>query len=166
MKIAILSAGPSLAKTWQGGKYSATILVNNAAVTAKERAGEVWFCCGDLTWAEKALEKIPEPIRRWCAASDVLSHFPGGPTERAVPWESLGLNGGAYSVVAALRLALGLGASSIDLYGCDWSGTVDCAGADEPWCRQDIRWEREQRLVEAEVWACFNAGCGVRRIMP
>ena len=130
MKIAILSAGPSLPDTWNGGDYDVTIGVNASAFrhivdygvaldpfiwkTGYKFGYDFWSTIrkGGIWWS-KMLQNGEEPV-----PSSVL--VPDG-----WEWIDAAQFSGRYtfSIEAALRFADSLaGGETIDLYGHDMGG--------------------------------------------
>lgn len=135
MRVALLSAGPSLLDTFDpDAKFDLRIGVNAAATLLHCD----WWSCGDGCNVYE-LKPVGWPALFTCTDSDewlkkdeqirarVARHRveTWGAIERAV-----GAPGGVmtWSVTSAIPLAAWLGATSIDVYGHDMQGAVDIAG--------------------------------------
>lgn len=139
MRVALLSAGPSLLETFSGEADFDLRIAINAAATKFEAD---WWSCGDGCNVYDIVP-IGHPHLFTNTASDNwlrkdewikerLCHYrveTWGPVAKAV-----GPPGGVmtWSVTAAIPLAVWLGATSIDVYGHDMRGTVDIAGREIP----------------------------------
>lgn len=180
MRLAILSAGPSLA-TWPRETFAAydlRIAVNSAA----EYLPCEWWSVGDAigvlrlqplgspliytrgpTVAQRSSIKLPveltSRIRKWDAFRCDPEIWP------CTAWRTL-------SVCAALQLACRLGAKHVDTYGHDMAGIPDWRGKigidDKPVLgrklhnRGDDRWDRERRKWKLCVKIATEQGMTVR----
>src|SRR5580700_2882050 len=149
MKAAILSPGPSLPKTWQGGA-DVVIAVNRAALAHK---CDYW-ACGDLPALQENVPKLTAKPHLFTAEVS-LNDFRGqggvwnGPIttfEDLFPYLHPGDCGCCWTfltALAAIVLAASIGASEIDCYGYDWTGTADYDGVEAGANRSDDRWRDE-----------------------
>ena len=84
-----------------------------------------------------------------------------------LPWESCGHKKDGYgslSIIAATMLAWRLGAMTVDLLGCNWSGVLDFDGVTPLAMRTDRRWARERLLVAIAVEMLCRHGVTCRRL--
>lgn len=158
-KVAILSAGPSLRKTWRpDGRYDVIIAVNAAAVLYP---ADWWSCMDDHNW----LRYVPAGRPRLFAQSPLLNtirlrHAALGESRHPTMLEHEHVRDAQtppehwdrFSATAALGLASHLNARRIDCYGVDHAGTMDVISEHAPAFRDAQRWQEEigiwQRLVE------------------
>jgi hypothetical protein len=149
MKVAILCPGPSLVETGKGLEESSAdlFLAVNLAITYWRPD---WWVFGDRVALERTpIEHrdadhlcVPLSIRPW-----IQRHNPGFDT--SLCWESLRGDWPVlpdlecnFSTIAALFLARRLGATHIELYGCDMAGTGGIGSDDS--VRTEARWIRER----------------------
>jgi hypothetical protein len=151
MKVAILSAGPSLKATWRGnGGYFWTVAVNQALIV--ERTD--WLAAGDRPTLAQLGDRRPF-IGVWTMRHVIDEGVPGWEKVRLIPFNDMpgwrGLSRPAnWSIQAALAGAYGLGATHIDVYGHDMSGDLDVSGRSGE-DRSPGRWERERADWESSV---------------
>jgi hypothetical protein len=183
-RIAILCPGPSLARTWVGGRDHDEVLAVNRAVGLVDR--RAWWVFGDpdqfgrTLFHPGTLVFTPDRNIAWLRRSRPRDELaPGG---MFVPWEGCGFSDvprdasetlvhqgrvlvrGCYSLVAALFLARFLRAGAIDLYGCDWAGREDFDGVIASPARSDARWETERRIVTTLMARLEREGIACRRV--
>lgn len=165
MRIAVLSAGPSLRTTWMGGDYAATIGINYAI----EAAEVDWLVAGDACHLIEHLTRKPKR-GIWTMVDDLdriaavwpdvpVCKFTGLPGLVDLPrsW--------TWSSQAALAVALHLGAREVDIYGVDMTDAPDAAGR-HPGYRCAERWERESRDLADSISLLKSYGVLVRRVTP
>lgn len=162
MRIAILSAGPSL-RLWPEEvfiAYDVRIAVNSAC----EFIACDWWCAMDRIALERLKPKGDPRIYTRCGLSNKMRNLPESILSRVTmrerfkcepsvwpitAWEGL-------SITAALQLACKLGAKQVDVYGHDMDGIVDWRGmlgpdsapprrGRKPHNRGPDRWARERR---------------------
>ncbi len=152
MKVAILCPGPSLVRTWPSEHVYDCFLGVNRAVLA---APCDWWVAGDWMYLK---ETPAQPRIGYCTIADVIRHIREDaliPAERLSPsaqfvaWEDLPFQR-TYSTVAAFGLAAHLGATRVDVYGDDKSGTADFDGR-EGENRGLGRWEEELQATAAAI---------------
>ena len=174
MRIALLSAGPSLRHTFDSDlAYDMRIGVNAAAAVARCD----WWSCGDgETFAR--IEPIGKPIVFTMTPDDGHLRTPkvAGRLERhrVVRWSSIKPRVNPpkcwtnWSITAALALSVDLGARQIDIYGHDMSGTVDCAGHEL--AKRAKMWDRKsnsvRRSTEEVIRWCRESGIRVVHHQP
>lgn len=164
MRVAILSAGPSLRKTWRGNfQYCATIAVNSALAVVKTD----WLAAGD----DVTLRRLGahRPLVGGWTMEDVARTPPDGwRGVRLLPWNYLpgwvGLDRPAnWSIQAAVAGAYSLGATIIDVYGHDMAGELDVTGSTGD-SRGEERWQRERPdWAASRLWAA-NHGLTINEI--
>jgi hypothetical protein len=176
MRVALLSCGPSLRRTWPPTVagvhhgYDATIGINS--VPADEPVD--WWCFGDWPVFERYKPIghpaiFGEPVMldkaRRLYGENVFAGFrtrawtdEPAPTPGYSKWRN-------WSATAALVLAAGLGARTIDCYGVDLAGDTDYRG--QP-ChgRHDNRWARERAQWDQTAELLGTRGLHIRRIAP
>lgn len=158
MRIALLSAGPSLVQTFNDSlSFDVRIGVN----TAVEHFACDWWCVGDrhLLIGENMAPAKPignpriytttETIDR-VGLTTALSWSEAGP-QYSPPMEDTakGRTSGwdTWTATAAVVLARHLNATSLDVYGVDMAGHSDVSG--RVGGRSDHRWQRERPVWEA-----------------
>lgn len=148
MNISILCPGPSL-RLYRPGCEGVVIGVNRAATI---HACDVWAAT-DRPLIDRT-QPIGTPTLLTIAATRdslscrgrpwpylVVTHCGIGMKDNArTPWTR-------YTATAALHYAGWLGATHVDVYGCDWSGTKDWDGEEAGCNRTDDRWAEER-----EIW--------------
>jgi hypothetical protein len=166
MRVNILSAGPSLAKTWDNDR-SHSLAVNSAIATVQCDdlvAGDRTTCCRmqDLgafpkyrLWTiDDEVKKIKE-MEEWKHLEIIsFQHLPGICSLPEVS-ESMGLpkRPWNWSIQGAIAVAAHLGANEIHIYGCDMKGTTDTAGYGGEYRCED-RWRRETIDLSVSIaWA-------------
>jgi hypothetical protein len=165
MKVAILSAGPSLKRTWRGNdQYMFTIAVNHAL--SAERTD--WLAAGDAPTLVQLGARRPF-IGVWTMRHIAEAGVPGWENVRMIPFNDMpgwvGLSRPAnWSIQAALAGAYGLGATSVDVYGHDMAGTLDVSGRDGE-DRSAERWERERADWQSSCDYMLARGITIRRII-
>lgn len=151
MKVAILSAGPSLVQTFDpDAGHDLSIGVNRAAGSFHCD----WWSCGDAqTFAEH--EPVGYPVlftmtgadgqfRRFRDTPDRLAKHRmvlWGECSDALAGRGLPACWNNWSITAAMALAVWQGAKHVDVYGHDMSGVIDVAGR-----RMDKRAEQWKRV--------------------
>lgn len=165
MRVAIISAGPSAKKTWNGGKYAWTIAVNmGLAVHPCD-----WLVAGDANCILQQLGEKRPTYGVWTMADEVKNVHALWPNTTVNRFDTLDgvvllprpFN---WSSQGALAVALSLYATEVDLYGCDMSESKDVAGYGDYHCAD--RWERERRDLKDSIDLLASRGCTVRRITP
>lgn len=164
MRIAILSAGPSLKRTWRGNfQYSYTIAVNSALAWTRTD----WLCAGDRDTLIRLGEHRPF-VGVWTMADVVETPPPGWERARLIGfnhfqgWKGLA-RPGTWSIQAAIAGAYEIGSTVVDVYGHDMAGDHDVigrAGAD----RSEERWERERLDWQASLDWASSHGLTINRI--
>ncbi len=168
MKVAILCPGPTLLDTWKVGNrdYDLVLAVN--------RAAEVglcdWWVAGD--WI--CLKQYPgRPQVGICSQADCIRIVKSGELKTINPlpnpceyaeWEKLPFQRN-YSSIAAIGLAIKLGATDVSFYGDDKEGDKSFDGqiAEQ---RGEGRWV-EERAWAADGLALFDArGITHRHVKP
>jgi sugar phosphate isomerase/epimerase len=139
MRVAILSAGPSLRQTFDPDARTDLRIGVNAAATLFACD---WWSCGDgcnfyelrpigtphlftVTDSDAWLKRTEEVKARF-ASHHVETWGPVGSALNAPDGAT------TWSITAALMLAVHLGGKSVDVYGHDMVGTVDAAGRNIP----------------------------------
>ena len=153
MKIAILSAGPSLIESYGGNAspYDLILGVNTAAAMFECD----WWSVGDADRFEE-ITPIGNPDVFMIGAerdkvyrSTLASRLDGVKVEEwQTAMDATGITGVRlacpnWSATAALIFAKHLGATSIDVYGADMQGAADVTGKETVW-RCSSRWDRER----------------------
>lgn len=172
MRIALLSAGPSLNRFDESEPYDLRIAVNTAA--ARHRCD--WWSVGDHR-PYLDIDALGKDALRIFMMGPEIGHLESLGVilgDRAMAWSELkGLcpvvNWDEFSATAAVVLAVQLGATAIDCYGCDMHGTKDYAGRSDiggrPTVRsEDDRWPKERRIWNALMDWLESLGIAVRRI--
>lgn len=150
MTAAILSAGPSLLRTWPAHRTPEweTFAVNRAILVADCD----WMVAGDRPTFEIVRDRRPRlgtfysqrpRSEGWGELIDATA-LPGV-RELARPWN--------WSIQLALAAAVHRGHRVVRLFGVDHTGNTDASGTD---CdsRTDERWERERRDWQCSLdWA-------------
>ena len=155
MRVGVLSAGPSLAKTYCPGADTDVRIGVNAAASLFECD---WWSCGDgATFAR--VEPVGRPIVFTMTPDDGHLRTPQVAKRlsehEVVRWSSIKPRVSPpkcwtnYSITAALALAVDLGASRIDIYGHDMTGTVDCAGY--RLAKRAEQWDRKSNSVRGST---------------
>jgi len=175
MRIAVLCPGPSLRETFrphQSGGYATLIGVNRVAKWfglgywvaldhdlfdhVRPIGAPTWVVCG----YERSLAIAKHPALAeltWFKKQDV--QFLARPPVCPVNWST-------WSETTAIVLAAQLGATEIDTYGNDWTGTADCDGWEGAQNRKDERWQRTRTVFEGLVPILAERGVTLRRVRP
>lgn len=147
-KVAILSPGPSL-KQYPGRSGYDLLIGVNRVVSAIEcdwwSAMDILMVTEEMPFGQPRLFTIMDtetsipPLIKLRRFKEILTH------------EEMTINPGTgwniFSAPAALMLALHLGATSIDAWGCDMEGTSDWDGLNDiPYSRHNERWIRERAI--------------------
>lgn len=144
MIAAILCPGPSL--TRYDGSGDIRIGVNRAAIAYQ---CDHW-CAIDYHMVKDKWPQVKGKPQLWTDRQQVQKF--GGNYFRTIDTDCPA-NWGTFSMTVAIVLAAHLGATQIDVWGCDWAGTLDYDGAPEGSMRTDDRWARERKLyAEIETW--------------
>lgn len=170
MKIAILSAGPSLLQTYESdADYDMRIAVNAAAAL---RFCDWWACGDGQTFAR--VTPIGLPVVFTMDANDGHYRRPGVPERlaqhRVVAWSWLREQIEApacwsnWSLTAAIALAVYHGAEHIDIYGHDRCGTTDVAGFEL--AKRAEHWPRVNRDTDTLIMWARERGVGVKEHHP
>ena len=173
MRVALLSSGPSLSRTYPGIRMQHDVLIGvNRAVEMFECH---WWSCGDWQGVEMIRPRGRPQLFTMAPSADYLEAakaptwaFYGSIVRWADVGDPLGPPHGwsTYSGPAALVLAVFLKAREVDAYGVDMGGVGDCAGLDCPAGRHDQRWADERSAWTAlEKWA-NQRGVIVQRHLP
>ncbi len=159
MRVAILSAGPSLRRTWRGNfRYSATIAVNSALAVVQTD----WLASGDDVTLRRLGNRRPL-VGLWTMEDHVRCPVAGWENVRRLPLNFLpGWTGLTrppnWSVQAAVAGAYSLGATSIDIYGHDMAGDEDCTGYVGDVRGEEHRWSRERPDWQSTLeWATAHS---------
>jgi len=173
VRVALLSCGPSLSRTWRPSLaigYRLIIGVNRAV----ERQRCDWWACLDheaFQWFEPTDNSTPRVLtwsrsaaRLAALAPERLGRHEWRSTESVdVP---LGRPSWAtYSGTSALALAMDLGASVIDCYGVDLAGSADFAGRRQA-KRDERRWGKETAIWSDLVRLAGRRSIRVNRVAP
>jgi hypothetical protein len=152
-RVAIACPGPSLLHTWQEPDVCDPVLAINgaAALVACD-----WWCVGDaevLSWYPQVIPLIGvyhqdtwwRRFRRDLIACHEMhwDEIRCEPPHHGSHWST--------TLPAAIALAARLGATHVDLYGCDWSGGDYAPGViarDGPADSRQDRWKRERRETQ------------------
>jgi hypothetical protein len=145
----ILNPGPSLATYSPAGFGGVTIAVNRAAVAFHSDA---WAACDYPMIRDYQHRVLGAPMlltkrQTWAdigprcrlALAAIVEDLP---MDGAPPWQ-------LKTMTCAMAFAVANGATRIELYGCDWSGTADYDGAEAGEDRTDARWAKERADVAA-----------------
>lgn len=172
MRIALLSAGESLDRFDESAAYDLRIAVNTAA----ERFRCDWWSVGDHQPYLDIAAIDKDQIRVFMMRGEIghLESLGVRLGERALAWDAINglcpvVNWHEFSATAALVLAVQLGATAIDCYGCDMRGTKDYAGRSDiggrPAVRsEEDRWPRERRIWNDLIEWLESLGIAVKRI--
>lgn len=162
MKIAILSAGPSLRQTFNPDEHFDLRIAVNSAASAHHCD---WWACGDAQTFDR-VEAIGYPVLFTMTESD--SHFRNRSStaerlkqHRMVLWSEMGLRlrppqcWSDWSITAALALAVDQGGRQVHVYGHDMAGTIDINGhrlekRAENWKRVAAAWDEMTRWASAQ----------------
>jgi len=152
--------------------YSELIAVNRAAEFAACRwwvaldartfswtrpQGAPTLVCGDDQY-RKVVQDHPEAVGIKHRSLSTLHLDLAAPGRPPVRWKRLG-------ATVAVALAVNLGATEIDVYGADWSGTRDFDGHADPRNRRDEkRWEDERKTFAELAAVLAERGIVLRRI--
>lgn len=171
IKVALLSAGPSLRKTFDPDAGHTVRIGVNSAVELCECE---WWAAGDMlaiqkikpvgrpgiytkrTTLDRMETRFPDlldgrPTLTWADAVDGLGSMPAG-------WS-------VYSATAALVLAAHLQAESVDVFGVDMEGDLDHAGRQGE-NRSENRWSNERNVWNQMVRWVESLGVAVTRHAP
>ena len=162
MRVALLSAGPSLSSSFHpdAAPHDVRIGVNTAASLF---ACDWWSCADQHRFAE--IEPVGTPRlftidaeyhKMQSRNGDKVAKF------EVQGWKSVFADVSApsiwqnFSATSALVLARWLGATHLDVYGVDMTGVTCCAGETMAPQRKQSRWERERDLwAEIVNWLPF-----------
>lgn len=165
MRVAILSAGPSLLRTWSLDlRYASTIAVNSAlAVVSAD-----WLAAGDDVTFRRLGAHRPR-VGCWTVEDRVRIPVEGWANVRALAWEGMpGWTGLSrkpnWSVQAALAGAYSLGATIVDVYGHDMAGDADVIGYIGDVRGEEHRWSRERPDWQASLTWAADHGLTVNEI--
>lgn len=166
MRVAVLSAGPSLTRTWRGGAYDATLAINFALAAADAD----WLVSGDASHMVGDLGDRRPRLGIWTMGDDhgrVHDLWPGVALHRfdLLPGITRLPRTWSWSSQAALAVAWHLGAREIDVYGVDMTDAPD-AGGRHPGYRCAERWARESADLADSITLLSSSGVSVRRITP
>lgn len=142
MPAAILSAGPSLTKTWHGPLTGVESFAVNRAIMAIDHDPD-WFVAGDRHTLQIVGHRRPRigtyygATPRDCAGWGQMVYFLDLPGIRELPrpWQ--------WSIQGALAAAVHRGHRLVAVYGVDHAGDTDASETDCP-SRTEERWERER----------------------
>ncbi len=156
-RIAIACPGPSLLYTYDHLSDDLTLAINGAAALVPHD----WWCVGDavvLKWYPHAvpLQGVYTQDTWWSRYRPDLRvehlHWDTlrcAPPHHGQPWDT--------TLPAAIALAAHLGATHVDLYGCDWQGGDYAPGVlayDGPADLRPNRWQTEQIQAYRVAEAC------------
>lgn len=165
MRVALLSAGPSLVRTFdESERFDLRIGVNSAVGFFRCD----WWSCGDGQTFERVYQHrgvIGLPVlfcmspdcSRFRATSRLVKRYKA---HRVVGWHEVRkrvhppANWDSFSVVASVPLAVDLGATRIDVYGHDCMGTVDVSGHDM--AKRAYHFERTDGGSVQDRWAMIT----------
>lgn len=169
MRCAVACPGPSLSAVGELEGYEAVLAVNGAAQCV---ASTHWVFLDNGCW--RKYKPIGQPVictsrlvrvvlaRRspelndW-AFVDALFEDQRNTINRSIRWS-------CFSSPTALVVAQHLGATSIDVFGCDMQGTSDCFGSElDAIHRQPDRWKDELAIWEATANELRSVGIEVTR---
>lgn len=171
MIAAILSAGPSLARTWDPIFFDAfTVYAVNSAAKLYQHD---WLSAGDKCWFRGLYPtEMPSPWRGILTCPDSVTDARAwGRSVPVVGWDEVDLIGAHHrrghpinwSLQAAMCHAAQNGAKLIRLYGVDLAGREDCAGyVGED--RTEDRWVRERLHLEQTTALLAEHGVTVERV--
>lgn len=163
MRAAILSAGPSLTKTFDPDiPYNIKLAVNSAV--------ELVFCTHWIFIDQKAFRYfMPLNDARPIICTSTTAHdnlmADDGYRQRYTEHRCIDIKKGieyppqnytTFTVLAAMCAAAHLGATSIDMYGDDKAGHIDCRGIKHG-NRGDDRWNFESEILHHDVMPWLKA---------
>lgn len=174
MRVALLSAGPSLSSTYPGIRAQHDLLIGvNRAVELYDCH---WWSCGDWQGVEM-IRPIGRP--RLFTMAPSADNLEARSTPAAdydgpiVRWDDVGdplfppHGWSTYSGPAALVLAVFLKAQDVDAYGVDLDGIGDCKGNAGEGGRDAQRWIDERSTwVALTKWARDRHRVRVYRHLP
>ena len=153
MNATLLCPGPSLAKYSPDKRSGWVVGVNRAAILHE---CDVWAAT-DLPLIKHTMPLGTPTLLTIDATRDSL-HRRGKPwpwlvithtgiagetvTNKQHPWTR-------YTATAALQYLKWIGATRVDVYGADWSGTLDWDGASAGERRTDERWAEERAIWDS-----------------
>jgi hypothetical protein len=151
MRVALVCPGPSSDRFATAALYELAICVNRAATRFR---ADVW-AAGDTPMVEQygqAVIGTPALLTSSVTASTLLNSGKSWPGE-TIEHESLvsecplTLQWDLFSSTIALVYAAARGATRIECYGMDWTGTADFDGVQAGGNRTPERWELERAIV-------------------
>lgn len=167
MKSVVLCPGPSLAAmtAWPN---CLTIGVNRAPLIVRNLGKVDWWVFTD---PRVAVKYAPDYAPRIFTSADSRDKLR---LPNALTYEQVGTpRECTYTATAALMLAAHLGATQIDVFGADMTGTADADGHeydfhDEPAkvTRTPERWNGEAEIWQRVADSLAERGITVRRIIP
>lgn len=168
MLVSVLSPGPSLANVTREDLSDSLIIGVNRAV---HHLRCDWWCFGDDRMYRTYKPDYPVEITTNEEMRRRLK------LEVAVTWESLYPSYSPetrwyqFSFTAAIAIAASLGATQVNVYGCDWAGASDFDGhrytfkdEEAEKTRTPDRWERERGIYQRTIEMLANQGVKVNRI--
>lgn len=169
MRVAIYNPGPSMPRMAPACDYF--IGVNRAA---NAHRCDAW-ACGDLPAVVKWADLTIGSPTLLTAANTVVDLRQRGFAWRGkvVEFDALNdvldpaaINWHFLTALAAVVYAASLGATTIDVYGADWSGTADWDGVQAGQNRSPDRWAKERELFDAIAAEFLERGITVERNVP
>ncbi len=172
MKALILCPGPSL-RAYLANPVGGDVVI--AVNRAAEAVAADWLCAID---ADALLGFRPEGRPRIFTTAQSMTRFRSEQPGRASKFSMLSFEAlyhqlaipraprwDMFSATAALVLAHWLGASEIEIFGCDWRGENDWDGTPpgRPGSRSISRWKSEQHKFHHIASALSRLGCTIRR---
>jgi hypothetical protein len=151
MRVAILGCGRSLTRFPGPDEYDQILGINRSYCTAPTADACTWACVHDAPWLASHPPLPHQSLYASTAAVQWCAQL-GRPRTAQVTDRQLRLYASAYTVQGALALALHLGATSVDLWGCDMRGDYYATGESIGY---DIaaHWPRQRTWLAAQILA-------------
>jgi hypothetical protein len=162
LKAVILNPGPSLAKLESVPPCDLSIAVNRAAIAFPV---QVWAAMDYPTIKRHNASVIGSPslFTRKQTWDDTKNKWPRNlfklAEDIAFPVQTWAL----VTMTCSIMLAAHLGATTIQLFGCDQTGTADFDGAEAGEDRTETRWQRERSVLEEMTVWLGSRGCELIR---
>jgi hypothetical protein len=143
----ILCPGPSLARVTALDHPSWVLLAINDAMNHPLAAHATWWCALDL-WTKPLPRHAPMGgmVTSWVAIEEGQARLVPYPCSRFDQHPKA--RGTATTLPAALWWCAFLGASEVQLVGCDMAGTANYSGEHNPEGRHAQRWRLERDEIE------------------
>jgi hypothetical protein len=150
MRVALLCPGPSLAAYPGRSGFDLVLGVNRAAIA---HGCDVWVAC-DVPCVRQHMEAVqgmPLLLTGMESSGTLDTDHPRyrGPITDIRPLLTFcdpGWSWQSFSASCAFVYAVAQGATRIDLWGADWSGTADHDGAEAGQNRSPERWQWERNI--------------------